>query len=68
MTAISCIKHVYPVIISNDVNYFTFGEGQAKRLHTIKNAGQCTFLYLFHSYTILSTGLCRHIFGAIGLP
>ena len=40
LTATSCIKHVYPVIISNDVNYFTPGEGQTKRSHTIKNAGR----------------------------
>ena len=68
LTSISCIKHVYPVTISGNVNYFTLGEGQTKRLLAIKNAGQCNFLYLFHSYTILSTGLCRHIFGANSLP
>ena len=68
LTSTSCIKHVYAVIISENVNYFTLGECQTKRMLAIKNAGQCNFLYSFHSYTILSTGLCRHIFGANGLP
>lgn len=62
LTSISCIKHIYPVTIPGNVNYFTLEEGQTKRLYTIKNAGQYTFLYLFHSYTILSKGLYRHIF------
>ena len=62
LTSTSCIKHVYTVIISDNVNYFTLGENRTKRLPAIKNAGQCNFLYLFYSYTILSTGLCGHVF------